>query len=992
MAYNVNEERLKVRGSEQITRDLKVNRDLFVNGTADTKNLTVEDDATVKGEAIFEDDVAIHGDLYVEGTTTTTSEAQVSSSGNYVVTRDNNATPLATGEYSGLAVNNYTTGKIATITADKEGTWRISDSATASATTYTNISAYNGVYYTGLSQTTTTGPSGILTNVDADELASVVKNGSSYYHKAGNDWFGPVTLVNNALNIGSIITDATLIATLNGLTKNDLVYYRSAVDKTIDSSTNQPLLTRNEAANLTNNNLLAWDSTNTRAIDSGISKTVDSTPTANSTNLVTSGGVKNYVDNSINALDVSSVGGNGKYISAISEANGKISATATTMDTAPTASSTKAATSGGIKTAIDTAETNAKCLDNATGILSETHGGTGQNCLANVTVGCATNATNSTCFGGCTYSQACTNIRSGLTSCTGTVTVSNSTSSSAVPLALCTGATAIGKSSCCSLTYIPTTGVLTTSKFCGNLCGVATRAGYATCLYNRPASTTASATCNVYFYTGKTDASCVATNYCSCICGTNGYFYGNVCGNVCGTANQACCSYKTAFTSSADRPVMIACPGSAAFTVQGISTCCPLTFNPATGVLKAAKFCGTVDGTISSADNATCFNGCTFAQACTTIRSGLTSCTGTVTVSNVSTGDCPVALCTGATKIGKSTGCSLAFNAATGVLTANCFCGTASNLSIGTLSLLLDTGSYCLNLSKGSNVYAAPNLYYNNCDTCNGLIKSGANGWSLLGCRVNCGYPPGSPICTCIGWYGSMICADSFRLGKWCSGCGCTLGCCTDGSYLRYSGCRLSLTAECSSTPLFCYKACRTPNTPIDITSISFGFNDDLIGCRFGNVAIICGDGLCRTIAWACGALACDFYKAIKCAFITDEAAIYNSIGRGIFQSCTSTITINGNDCAFSCQYMDPYIGKKMNNYWKGCPNNFSSYSSFICSNNIYMLYCKDSSCVCSSFVYLGNIIDSGYGNGSYLNSLFSSTCCANCCTCTSGWFTGIIR
>lgn len=55
----------------------------------------------------------------------------------------------------------------------------------------------------------------------------------------------------------------------------------------------------------------------------------------------------------IGGLDVSSVGGDGKYISAISETDGKISATATTMDTTPTANSTKAVTSGGIKTALD---------------------------------------------------------------------------------------------------------------------------------------------------------------------------------------------------------------------------------------------------------------------------------------------------------------------------------------------------------------------------------------------------------------------------------------------------------------------------------------------------------------------------------------------------------------------------------------------------------------------------------------------------------------
>lgn len=58
------------------------------------------------------------------------------------------------------------------------------------------------------------------------------------------------------------------------------------------------------------------------------------------------------VRDAINALDVSEVGGTGKYISAISEADGKISATAETMDTTPTANSQKAITSGGVKAAI----------------------------------------------------------------------------------------------------------------------------------------------------------------------------------------------------------------------------------------------------------------------------------------------------------------------------------------------------------------------------------------------------------------------------------------------------------------------------------------------------------------------------------------------------------------------------------------------------------------------------------------------------------------
>lgn len=60
--------------------------------------------------------------------------------------------------------------------------------------------------------------------------------------------------------------------------------------------------------------------------------------------------MKEYI---LEGLDVSSVGGTGKYISEISEADGKINATAETMDAVPTEGSSKAVTSGGIKTAID---------------------------------------------------------------------------------------------------------------------------------------------------------------------------------------------------------------------------------------------------------------------------------------------------------------------------------------------------------------------------------------------------------------------------------------------------------------------------------------------------------------------------------------------------------------------------------------------------------------------------------------------------------------
>lgn len=70
----------------------------------------------------------------------------------------------------------------------------------------------------------------------------------------------------------------------------------------------------------------------------------------------------------IQSLDVASVGGNGKYIKAIEETNGKISATEETFDTEVTQNSTKGVSSGAVYTAIANASSGAsdKISTNAT--------------------------------------------------------------------------------------------------------------------------------------------------------------------------------------------------------------------------------------------------------------------------------------------------------------------------------------------------------------------------------------------------------------------------------------------------------------------------------------------------------------------------------------------------------------------------------------------------------------------------------------------------
>jgi hypothetical protein len=88
----------------------------------------------------------------------------------------------------------------------------------------------------------------------------------------------------------------------------------------------------------------------------GIAKLNDTVNSTSVTEAATANAVKQAYDhatNLVNDLDVDEVGGAGQYISAISETDGTIAATVTTMDTAPTANSTNAITSGAVKSAVD---------------------------------------------------------------------------------------------------------------------------------------------------------------------------------------------------------------------------------------------------------------------------------------------------------------------------------------------------------------------------------------------------------------------------------------------------------------------------------------------------------------------------------------------------------------------------------------------------------------------------------------------------------------
>ena len=90
-----------------------------------------------------------------------------------------------------------------------------------------------------------------------------------------------------------------------------------------------------------NGNISSQGMTATNAVEAG------------NTQPATSDGVNSAINGAVSGLSVPSVGGNGKYLSAISETDGKISATAGDIDSVVTANSNNLITSGGVANAIN---------------------------------------------------------------------------------------------------------------------------------------------------------------------------------------------------------------------------------------------------------------------------------------------------------------------------------------------------------------------------------------------------------------------------------------------------------------------------------------------------------------------------------------------------------------------------------------------------------------------------------------------------------------
>ena len=239
--------------------------------TIDIDSVEVADRLTVTGDtylnhANIEHDAVVHGDLYVDGTTYTTNEESLDTTSDYVVLRKNQA-GLGLAQQSGIVVHNYANNKSASLAVDKDGIFRISDNAAESTTTYTNKTLYKNVWYNGIDLTdpATVITDGVVVAQELDEFEDIVDYNDAFYHYDGVEWF-TMTLDNNHLVTDAVVTDAATITALDALTKDKVIYYRTISYLVIDASTNEPILTRAEDADLDNMQILSWDEINQKAV------------------------------------------------------------------------------------------------------------------------------------------------------------------------------------------------------------------------------------------------------------------------------------------------------------------------------------------------------------------------------------------------------------------------------------------------------------------------------------------------------------------------------------------------------------------------------------------------------------------------------------------------------------------------------------------------------------------------------------------------------
>lgn len=178
--------------------------------------------------------------------------------------------------------------------------------------------------------------SGTVTNNDYAFVISSDSNGNTVYNRYKYNGETETWNFEYALN-NSSFTAAEWETIQSGLTANDRTNYNNHLTNTNNPhSVTKTQVGLGNVDNTSDANKPISTATQTALNGKQDNLTFDGTYDASTNKAAT----VSTVTNAINDLDVSSVGGSGKYISAISETNGKISATPTTFDTSLSSSST----------------------------------------------------------------------------------------------------------------------------------------------------------------------------------------------------------------------------------------------------------------------------------------------------------------------------------------------------------------------------------------------------------------------------------------------------------------------------------------------------------------------------------------------------------------------------------------------------------------------------------------------------------------------------
>ena len=174
--------------------------------------LAVEDDTVIDGT------VAIKGDLWVDGTTHTVDEEEVVSQSDTITLRANNSSSLGSN-LSGLVINKYNGTDDLGIVADSDGTLRVG-TGTGTETCYPTIS----------------------------------------YDYVNNKWY---------TDPEDITTEVTPVGNLTSWASKEkaepFTTYTDAVFTVFDKTTLEPVMTRDESVDMTDGQIVCWDSTGNKA-------------------------------------------------------------------------------------------------------------------------------------------------------------------------------------------------------------------------------------------------------------------------------------------------------------------------------------------------------------------------------------------------------------------------------------------------------------------------------------------------------------------------------------------------------------------------------------------------------------------------------------------------------------------------------------------------------------------------------------------------------